>query len=112
MINTELLKGSMATLVLTLIAKRAMYGYDIMKEIEKTSGQQLTVKEGTLYPILHALEKDGCVEAYWEEKSGERRRKYYKVTTQGRKHLKQRRAEWDKFKNLIDRLLVTSAIVA
>lgn len=108
MINTELLKGSMATLVLTLLSRKEMYGYDIMKEIEKASDQAISVKEGTLYPILHALEKEEAVEAYWVENSKERRRKYYKITSKGRKVLKQRKADWDAFKGLIDRLLVTS----
>ncbi len=72
MINTELLKGNMTTLVLACLQKRNMNGYDLVKELQTLSKGQLEVKEGTLYPLLHALEKDKAIESNLEEKEGER----------------------------------------
>jgi PadR family transcriptional regulator, regulatory protein PadR len=105
MINKELLKGNMTTLVLVCLKNRDMYGYDLIKELQDRSGGVLEVKEGTLYPLLHSLEKDKAIESYWEEKIGERRRKYYRIGKLGKKLLKDRAAEWLTFRKLMDHAL-------
>lgn len=105
MINTELLKGNMTTLVLACLQKRDMYGYDLVKELQDLSRGSLEVKEGTLYPLLHSLEKDKAIESYWEEKEGERRRKYYRLAKEGRKLLKTRTADWQNFRKFMDHAL-------
>ena len=73
-INKELMKGSTSILILTLLKSEDMYGYQITQELERRSDSTFEMKEGTLYPMLHALEKEGAVESYWydtDEDAGE-----------------------------------------
>ena len=72
-ISKELIKGSTAMLVMSVLKKNDMYGYKIIKELELQSESVFELKEGTLYPILHALEEENLLESYWEEFDG---RKY------------------------------------
>jgi DNA-binding PadR family transcriptional regulator len=104
-INKELLKGSTVILILTLLERRAMYGYEMIKEIENKSEGIFTFKEGTLYPILHSLEAEGMVECYWTETDGGRKRKYYKITKLGREHMKEKQDEWKIFRSAVDKVI-------
>lgn len=103
-ISKELVKGSTATLVLTLLAGRPLYGYELIKELERRSSGVFTMKEGTLYPILHAMESEGWVEAYWETVDG-RKRKYYRILDKGRDMLAEKKAEWTVFRQAVDSVL-------
>jgi PadR family transcriptional regulator PadR len=103
-INKELMKGSTVTLILTMLDRKEMYGYEMTKQMELHSEGAFTLKEGTLYPILHTLEADGMVEAYWNEAEG-RKRKYYRITEQGRHLLKEKKQEWMLFRSAVDRIL-------
>src|SRR5271154_1296462 len=96
-VNKELLKGSTHTLVLTLLSRKQMYGYEIIKELESLSSGLFEMKEGTLYPILHALEEAGQVESKWVGEEGSRQRRYYIVTKSGRSLLKEKKQEWVNF---------------
>ena len=93
-IKKELTKGSSAMLVLSVIEKEDMYGYQIIKEIQLRSDNAFTFKEGTLYPILHNFESDGYVKSYWLESESGRKRKYYKITKKGIKSLADSKEEW------------------
>ena len=104
-VKKELTKGSSALLVLSVLEKEDMYGYRIIKEIEMRSECVFTLKEGTLYPILHAFEKDGYVESYLEGKEGERRRKYYHLTKKGAKVLQDNKQEWASYSRAISKVL-------
>lgn len=104
-IDKELLKGSTQILVLTLIQKTPMYGYEIIKQLEEKSSGVFSFKEGTLYPILHALESKGIIESFWSEGDNKRRRKYYKITKEGDLYLKQKKSEWSTFKSAVDDIL-------
>lgn len=104
-IDKELLKGSTVILVLALLDKQPMYGYQMIKEIEQRSNGTFLFKEGTLYPILHALEADGFVESFWSEQTGSRKRKYYRITEQGRSRLKQKQREWAIFRSAVDQVI-------
>lgn len=84
-----------------------MYGYEIMKELGRVSNGDIEVKEGTLYPILHALETEGAVESEWTSESGERKRKYYQITKKGRALLKEKTSQWSAFRKTIDQVLAT-----
>ena len=87
-LNKELVKGSTAMLVLSVLEKQDMYGYQIIKTVALLSDDVFSMNEGTLYPILHALEKNGDLSAYWSDAdAGTRRRRYYAITVQGRKVL-------------------------
>lgn len=103
-VSKELSKGSNALMVLSVIERQDMYGYQIVKTIERMSEEVFVLKEGTLYPILHALEADCFLESYWVEVDG-RKRKYYRLTEQGRRELASRRAEWDVFAGAVSKVL-------
>ncbi len=104
-IKKELTKGSSALLVLSVLEKKDMYGYGIIKEIELRSEFVFSFKEGTLYPILHAFEKQGLVESYWEGKEGERRRKYYHLTKKGIKVLNENKQEWTSYSEAVGKVI-------
>ena len=103
-INKELMKGSTVILILSLLESKDMYGYEMTKEIERRSDSIFTLKEGTLYPILHTLEVDRFVEAYWNEEAG-RKRKYYRLTQEGRKQLSEKQQEWSLFSTTVNRVI-------
>lgn len=105
MVNSELLKGSMTTLVLKVLSDRKMYGYEIMKDLEKLSKGSIEVKEGTLYPILHSLETNGSVSAEWSEETNGRRRKYYKITKKGKNLLQDKIDQWILFQKSVGQIL-------
>ena len=100
-ISKELAKGSTGLLVLSVIAVKDMYGYQIAREIEMLSNDVFRLKEGTLYPILHSLEDEGHVEGYYDEPEGRRRRKYYKITHKGLRELERRREEWETYSSAV-----------
>ncbi|ACL77229.1 PadR family transcriptional regulator [Ruminiclostridium cellulolyticum] len=104
-IDKELLKGSTTMLILKLLEKEDMYGYQMTRELELRSDNTFTLKEGTLYPILHSLESDGMIEAYWEETDSARKRKYYRITVKGRKLLEDKQKEWSKYADAVKKVL-------
>ena len=81
-------------LVLALLAEADMYGYQIITELEKRSEHIFEMKEGTLYPVLHGLWKEGAVECYEAQTPTARARKYYHLTQKGREFLKNEAEEW------------------
>ncbi|MCR8845959.1 PadR family transcriptional regulator [Paenibacillus sp. SC116] len=103
-IKKELMKGSTVILILTLLNRKDMYGYEMTKEIELRSEGIFTFKEGTLYPILHTLEVDRLVESYWNEEGG-RKRKYYRLTEEGSLQLVDKKQEWLLFRSTVDRVI-------
>lgn len=105
-VGKELIKGSTSVLILSLLQRKEMYGYEMIKEIELKSSGVFSFKEGTLYPILHSLEKDKIIESYWEEGDSKRKRKYYRITKEGREYLKEKQEEWDVFKSSVDKVLL------
>lgn len=104
-INKELIKGSTAILILRLLDQKDMYGYEMIKEIDLRSNGIFSFKEGTLYPILHSLECENMIEAYWEEGETKRKRKYYRITDEGKKQLKEKKEEWELFRSTVDKVL-------
>lgn len=103
--NKEMIKGSTIPLVLSMLNREPMYGYQMIKEIEKESAGLFSFKEGTLYPLLHSLESKGLVESYWQGKENGRQRKYYRLTTKGKNQLKQEQQEWLRFRRAVDKIL-------
>lgn len=97
MIAKELIKGTIRTIVLSLLAEnRRMYGYEIMQKIDSETGGKVKLTMGSLYPILHKLEDDGLI--YSESESiGKRIRKYYILTTEGEKEKEQKLTELKDF---------------
>ena len=103
-VSKELLKGSTDLLVLTLIEKEPMYGYQMIKELRKKSENVFNLQEGTLYPILHTLEQKNYITSYWNT-SGTKKRKYYAISKEGKKHLKDKKEEWDCFINGVNNVV-------
>jgi len=93
----ELKKGSAELLILSLVEERPRHGYDIGKLIEQRSGGSLTFAVASLYPLLYRLEKRGWIKGRWTEKVGQRRRRLYSLTTEGRKVLAAQRGGWALF---------------
>jgi PadR family transcriptional regulator, regulatory protein PadR len=108
-LSKELLKGTTGTLILTLLAIKPLYGYEMIKDLERTSEGVFALKEGTLYPILHAMESEHWVESYWTEVDG-RKRKYYSIMDEGRKRLNEKKAEWLVFRRAVDSVLGEGSI--
>ena len=104
-INKELLKGSTSIIVLSLLNNKDMYGYEIIQQMKKNTNDLFIMKEGTLYPMLHSLEKDGAVESYWYDTDEGRRRKYYRITENGRKILNIKKKEWRVFSTVINNII-------
>ena len=102
---TEMIKGNVVLLILSCLAREPMHGYHIAKSLEQQSEGYFAMREGTLYPHLHQLEKDGLVEGYWETVSGDRRRRYYRITGKGKAELARRSQHWREFRRNVDRLL-------
>ena len=98
----ELLKGSTDTLLLSLMANEAMYGYQLVKEIDRRSSGYFRFKEGTLYPALHRLERDGLVEGTWGASSNGQNRRYYHITADGRAKLSSMLEEWHLFTKAVN----------
>lgn len=103
-ISKELLKGSTTMLILNLLKNDNMYGYQMIQILKEKSENVFELKEGTLYPILHGLEEKGFISSYWDESTA-KKRKYYAITKEGKKHLKDKRQEWTEFSNGINRVL-------
>lgn len=103
-ISKELLSGSTPILVLSVIEKEDMYGYKIIKELEKRSDDVFCLKEGTLYPILHSLEKEKLAESYWKVADG-RKRKYYHITKKGLHCLAEKKKEFEVFSASVTKVL-------
>jgi PadR family transcriptional regulator, regulatory protein PadR len=102
--DRELKKGSAELLVLSLVETRARHGYEIGKLIDTRSGGSLRFNIASLYPLLYRLEKRGWIRGTWVEKSGQRRRRYYRLTPLGRRVLATQRSGWRNFVAAIDRI--------
>lgn len=100
-INKEIIKGSTEIMVLKILKKEPLYGYKISKEIRKSSSDVFLLGEGTLYPVLHKLEKNKMLQSYWQEYEG-RRRKYYTITKRGKKLLDEKTAQWKVFSKALN----------
>jgi PadR family transcriptional regulator PadR len=99
------LPGSTTMLVLALLRSEEMYGYQIIEELEKRSEEVFKLKEGTLYPILHTLEKERLVTAREAEAPNGRQRRYYRITPAGEVKLAQYRMEWAEYRKNIEHVL-------
>ncbi|HEY7181910.1 MAG TPA: PadR family transcriptional regulator [Blastocatellia bacterium] len=105
--DRELKKGSAELLILSLVEARPRHGYEISKLIEARSGGALSFHVASLYPLLYRLEKRGWIKGQWVEKAGQRRRRYYKLTPEGKKVLKAQRSAWESFVAAISRITGT-----
>ena len=100
--DKNLLSGCTDLLVLSLVAPGDMYGYEMIAALEARSDHTFTMKEGTLYPVLHQLEKEGALKSYEKQAPSGRVRKYYRITPKGRRQLEEQRRQWQQFRDLVD----------
>ena len=103
-IDPEWKKGSAELLILSLVEAMPRHGYEISKLIEQRSGGTLRFHAASLYPLLYRLEKRGWIQGRWVEKSGQRRRRYYRLTAQGAKVLASQRQGWRAFVEAMSRI--------
>jgi len=93
-INKDLIAASSTPLVLAILTEGDSYGYAILKRVQELSGGHMEWTDGMLYPVLHRLERLGHIQARWQVADSGRRRKYYRITSQGRKQLAEERRQW------------------
>ena len=105
-IDKSLLSGSTTMLILRLLESQDMYGYQMIEILERQSNNVFTLKAGTLYPLLHGLQKQGMVGSYDEpEPENARPRKYYSLTRAGRKLLQDKKEEWGIYSNAVNMVM-------
>jgi PadR family transcriptional regulator, regulatory protein PadR len=103
-LDRELKKGSAELLILSLLDARPRHGYDLSKLIETRSGGGLKFHIDSLYPLLYRLEERGWIKGTWVEKAGERRRRFYRLTAEGRNVLAQQKKTWAAFVEAVRRI--------
>jgi transcriptional regulator len=104
MLDRELKKGSAELLLLSLLEARPRHGYEISKLIEARSRGELTFHIASLYPLLYRLEERGWIAGTWVEKPGQRRRRFYRLTREGRTVLARQRRTWKRFVEAVARI--------
>ena len=104
MIDRDLKRGSTEMLIMAMVEDRARHGYEIGKLIELRSHGVLQFHVASLYPLLYRLEKRGWIQGRWVEKPGQRRRRYYRLTSEGKKILAAQRNSWLEFVQAINRI--------
>ena len=104
-INKELIGASTGLLILGMLSRSPRsYGYQIVKSINDEAVGIFAWQEGTVYPVLHKMEKNGLIRSQWEIAENGRKRKYYYITTKGREALKKSTNQWNEFNQLILRV--------
>ena len=102
--RADLLRGHLDGLLLAVLADAPGHGYEVSQRLTQRSGGELGVHEGSLYPALHRLERGGLVESSWSTAEG-RRRRIYRLTSAGRRAVKQSRQEWRAFSTAVERVI-------
>lgn len=106
-LRSEFKRGTFELILLKLLEKKDMYGYEIVTALSETGGELFQVKEGTLYPILYRLEDNGYISSYRDNPFRGVPRKYYKLTDAGKTHLQDLLVEWKSFIQTIDKFLIS-----
>lgn len=104
-IDKSLLTGSTTVLILKLLEEKDMYGYEMIATLAQRSNHAFDLKAGTLYPLLHNLEKAGLVISFEQTAENERTRKYYRLTQQGKTALQTKEREWYAYADAVHRVL-------
>ena len=110
-IDKSLISGSTSMLVMKLLEEQDMYGYQMIAALKKRSNNVFELKAGTLYPLLHGMESKGYLTSYEQEKGG-KTRKYYGLTREGRKVLKEKKEEWKTYRYAVESVLKADGALA
>ena len=104
----DAVQGTLETLILRTLSWGEMHGYAISRWICDSSGDELQIEEGTLYPALHRMEDRGWIKAEWGISENNRRAKFYRLTEEGRAELRDRLAGWERYTAAVNRVLATA----
>ena len=104
-ISTDLIRGHTNTIILNILRQGDSYGYEIYKKIIDLSSNQYELKEATLYTAFRRLEKDGYILSYWGDGKQGGRRKYYRITKEGKELYEQSKKDWQFAKNILEKLI-------
>jgi PadR family transcriptional regulator PadR len=94
MMEKELVAASTEPLILSLLAQGESYGYELIQEVQRLSGDKINWTDGMLYPVLHRMEDNGWIKSRWVQMENGRKRKYYSIQKDGHQALKEKRAQW------------------
>jgi PadR family transcriptional regulator PadR len=98
-------QGTLDMLILKALSLEPMHGWGVAERIQQTSSDVLRIQQGSLYPALHRLEGRGLLAAEWRPSEDNRKAKYYRLTTSGRRVLDTERAEWERFMTAVQRVM-------
>lgn len=104
-ISTDLIRGNTDTIILNILRQGDSYGYEIYKKIIALSDNQYELKEATLYTAFRRLEQEGHIISYWGDETQGGRRKYYRITEEGKKQYEQNKKDWNFAKEILDKLI-------
>ena len=105
---SDVLQGTLDMLILKTLSLEPMHGWGISQRLQQLSREVVQVNQGSLYPALHRLEKKGWIDAEWAVSENNRRAKYYRLTTAGRRQLGRETEDWARFAGAVDLILRTT----
>ena len=106
--DLDLLRGTLNLLILKTVSWGPMHGLAIMRWIERTSGDRLTIEEGALYPALHRIEQAGWLDSEWGFTDQNRKAKFYRLSTAGRRQLTKELSKWSRYPEAVGKVLTAS----
>ena len=106
--QTDLLQGTLDLLILKAVSLGPLHGYGVLLRIQQISGEELVIQQGSLYPALYRLEHQGAIASEWGDSENNRRAKYYRLTTSGRKRLEAETEKWNRMAGIMAGILSTT----
>ena len=104
--NAEILRGFTDAIILNVLLDGDSYGYKVSQSIIEKTNNEMDIKNATIYLAFKRMEKCGLITSYWNDNPDVARRKYYKITDEGKRYLEEKKAEWNSNKLILDRLLL------
>lgn len=104
--NAEILRGFTDAIILNVLLEGDSYGYKVSQSIIERTNNAMDIKNATIYLAFKRMEKEGLITSYWNDNPDVARRRYYKITALGKKYLKEKKADWNNNKQILDKLLL------
>jgi len=104
--NAEILRGFTDAIILNVLLEGDSYGYKVSQSIIERTNNAMDIKNATIYLAFKRMEKEGLITSYWNDNPDVARRRYYKITSLGKKYLKEKKTEWNNNKQILDKLLL------